>query len=68
VSNKKLFIYKYLYILFNIIHSMLRVQQKISTGLGVLQFFTLTAWTFRSDNYASLWNKLGDQDKAMLVK
>lgn len=45
--------------------SMLRVQEKISTGLGVLQFFTLNAWSFRSDNYASLWNKLDEQDKLM---
>ncbi|XP_034478610.1 putative fatty acyl-CoA reductase CG5065 isoform X3 [Drosophila innubila] len=44
---------------------MLRVQEKISTGLDVLQFFTLNAWTFRSDNYASLWKKLGDQDKGI---
>ncbi|XP_017070392.1 putative fatty acyl-CoA reductase CG5065 isoform X3 [Drosophila eugracilis] len=42
---------------------MLRVQEKISTGLGVLQFFTLNAWCFRSDNYASLWNKLNEEDK-----
>lgn len=44
---------------------MLRVQEKISTGLGVLQFFTLNAWCFRSDNYASLWTKLNEEDKAM---
>ncbi|KAH8371753.1 hypothetical protein KR093_008781 [Drosophila rubida] len=42
---------------------MLRVQEKISTGLDVLQFFTLNAWSFRSDNYASLWDKLSEQDK-----
>ncbi|XP_070134941.1 putative fatty acyl-CoA reductase CG5065 isoform X2 [Drosophila bipectinata] len=42
---------------------MLRVQEKISTGLGVLQFFTLNAWSFKSDNYASLWNKLNEEDK-----
>lgn len=48
-----------------LISSMLRVQEKISTGLGVLQFFTLNAWSFRSDNYASLWNKLDEQDKLM---
>ncbi|KQS63159.1 putative fatty acyl-CoA reductase CG5065 isoform X2 [Drosophila erecta] len=44
---------------------MLRVQEKISTGLGVLQFFTLNAWSFRSENYASLWNKLNEEDKAI---
>ncbi|XP_043645557.1 putative fatty acyl-CoA reductase CG5065 isoform X2 [Drosophila teissieri] len=44
---------------------MLRVQEKISTGLGVLQFFTLNAWIFRSENYASLWNKLNEEDKAI---
>ncbi|XP_070066553.1 fatty acyl-CoA reductase 1-like [Drosophila virilis] len=44
---------------------MLRVQEKISTGLGVLQFFTLNAWSFTSENYASLWNNLGEQDKSI---
>ncbi|XP_039481262.1 putative fatty acyl-CoA reductase CG5065 isoform X1 [Drosophila santomea] len=44
---------------------MLRVQEKISTGLGVLQFFTLNAWIFRSENYSSLWNKLNEEDKAI---
>ncbi|XP_015039178.1 putative fatty acyl-CoA reductase CG5065 isoform X4 [Drosophila pseudoobscura] len=44
---------------------MVRVQQKISTGLGVLQFFTLTAWSFRSELYCSLWNKLNEEDKAI---
>lgn len=44
---------------------MLRVQEKISIGLGVLQFFTLNAWSFTSENYASLWNNLGEQDKSM---
>ncbi|XP_032590860.1 putative fatty acyl-CoA reductase CG5065 isoform X2 [Drosophila grimshawi] len=44
---------------------MLRVQEKISIGLGVLQFFTLNAWTFKSDHYASLWNNLNEQDKAI---
>ncbi|XP_068147838.1 fatty acyl-CoA reductase 1 [Drosophila tropicalis] len=42
---------------------MLRVQEKISTGLGVLQFFTLNAWCFRSEQYGSLWKNLNDQDK-----
>ncbi|XP_023179611.1 putative fatty acyl-CoA reductase CG5065 isoform X2 [Drosophila hydei] len=44
---------------------MLRVQEKISTGLGVLQFFTLNPWVFKSDNYGSLWNNLGEQDKTI---
>ncbi|ALC42317.1 CG30427 [Drosophila busckii] len=42
---------------------MLRVQEKISTGLSVLQFFTLNAWCFRSDQYASLWRNLSEQDR-----
>jgi alcohol-forming fatty acyl-CoA reductase len=33
---------------------MLRVQQKISTGLDVLQFFTMRNWMFASDKFQAL--------------
>ncbi|XP_017147108.1 fatty acyl-CoA reductase 1 isoform X1 [Drosophila miranda] len=55
----------FLLLLFGQKRFMVRVQQKISTGLGVLQFFTLTAWSFRSELYCSLWNKLNEEDKAI---
>lgn len=43
--------------------SMIRVQNRISVGLEVLQFFTMRAWYFKSDNYASLWDMLTDVDR-----
>ncbi|XP_034653710.1 putative fatty acyl-CoA reductase CG5065 isoform X3 [Drosophila subobscura] len=55
----------FLLLLFGQKRFMVRVQEKISTGLGVLQFFTLTAWSFRSELYCSLWNKLNEEDKAI---
>jgi alcohol-forming fatty acyl-CoA reductase len=33
---------------------MLRVQEKISTGLDVLQFFTMRNWMFASDKFQAL--------------
>lgn len=42
---------------------MIRVQNRISVGLEVLQFFTMRAWYFKSDNYASLWDMLTDVDR-----
>ncbi|TMW39749.1 hypothetical protein DOY81_015171 [Sarcophaga bullata] len=36
---------------------------RIATGLEVLQFFTLHAWHFISDRYATLWDNLTEQDK-----
>ncbi|XP_065369885.1 putative fatty acyl-CoA reductase CG5065 isoform X1 [Calliphora vicina] len=42
---------------------MIKVQNKISTGLDVLQFFTLHAWSFKSDNYGALWKNLTAKDK-----
>ncbi|XP_039955032.1 putative fatty acyl-CoA reductase CG5065 isoform X2 [Bactrocera tryoni] len=44
---------------------MVRVQNKISTGLDVLQFFTLHPWSFASDNFASLWRNLTTEDRAI---
>lgn len=44
---------------------MIKLQNKISTGLEVLQFFTLHPWYFKSDNYASLWANLTPKDKEM---
>ncbi|XP_055374528.1 uncharacterized protein LOC129607522 [Condylostylus longicornis] len=42
---------------------MLRVQNRVQIGLGVLQFFSMTHWKFRSDKYDQLWKKLNDTDK-----
>lgn len=45
--------------------SMLRVQQKVSTGLEVLSFFTLRRWNFKSEQYASIFRNLGAEDKIL---
>ncbi|XP_030557717.1 putative fatty acyl-CoA reductase CG5065 isoform X5 [Drosophila novamexicana] len=42
---------------------MIRVQNRISVGLEVLQFFTMRAWYFKSDAYASLWSMLTEADR-----
>ncbi|KAH8261118.1 hypothetical protein KR044_003608, partial [Drosophila immigrans] len=42
---------------------MIRVQNRISVGLEVLQFFTMRAWYFKSDAYASLWEMMNGTDR-----
>ncbi|XP_037820920.1 uncharacterized protein LOC119609941 [Lucilia sericata] len=42
---------------------MIKIQNKIATGLEVLQFFTLHPWNFKSDNYGALWKNLTPKDK-----
>ncbi|KAI8127244.1 putative fatty acyl-CoA reductase [Lucilia cuprina] len=42
---------------------MVKIQNKIATGLEVLQFFTLHPWSFKSDNYGALWKNLTPKDK-----
>ncbi|XP_043645558.1 putative fatty acyl-CoA reductase CG5065 isoform X3 [Drosophila teissieri] len=42
---------------------MIRVQNRISVGLEVLQFFTMRAWFFKSDAYSSLWAMLNEADR-----
>ncbi|XP_067631169.1 putative fatty acyl-CoA reductase CG5065 isoform X2 [Eurosta solidaginis] len=44
---------------------LVHVQNKISTGLDVLQFFTLHPWHFASENYASLWENLSEEDRVI---
>lgn len=36
------------------IHSMIRVQTKISQGLEVLQFFTMRNWIFKSEKFQGI--------------
>jgi len=43
--------------------SMLRVQQKISDGLRVLQYFTLRNWDFTNDRLLALRESLSDVDR-----
>ncbi|XP_051862046.1 putative fatty acyl-CoA reductase CG5065 isoform X1 [Drosophila albomicans] len=42
---------------------MIRVQNRISVGLEVLQFFTMRAWFFKSDAYSSLWDMMNATDR-----
>jgi len=46
---------------------MIRVQNRISVGLEVLQFFTMRAWFFKSDAYSSLWAMLNESDRKKYV-
>lgn len=44
---------------------MCRVQQRISDGLDVLQFFTTRKWDFRFDRFISIFHELTPQDKKL---
>lgn len=46
---------------------MCRVQQKVSDGLDLLQFFTTRAWDFKSNNFVSLPNGLTPEDKKRFI-
>jgi alcohol-forming fatty acyl-CoA reductase len=41
---------------------MIRVQKKIYTGLGVLQFFTTRRWEFKSENFQKLQETLSAEE------
>ena len=41
---------------------MVRIQQRISVGLEVLQFFAMRQWSFRDDNYRGLMQFLKGTD------
>lgn len=45
------------------VYSMIRVQQKISDGLRVLQYFTLRNWDFANDRLLALRESLCDVDR-----
>jgi alcohol-forming fatty acyl-CoA reductase len=42
---------------------MRRVQQKISQGLDVIQYFTMREWIFDSTQYQRVFHELSDDDK-----
>lgn len=42
---------------------LIRVQKKIYVGLGVLQFFTTRNWSFRSENFKTIFENLSQQEK-----
>lgn len=44
---------------------MIRVQNKISTGLEVLQFFTMRNWTFLSDKFKALNKEMTPEEYKM---
>lgn len=56
-----------LHITFNVYclryRSMLRVQQKISDGLRVLQYFTMRKWDFTNDRLLALRESMNDVDR-----
>ncbi|XP_059611991.1 putative fatty acyl-CoA reductase CG5065 [Phlebotomus argentipes] len=42
---------------------MVRVQNKVSMGLKVLQYYTTKRWDFKNTNMMNLFNSLDDRDK-----
>ena len=45
------------------IHSMVRVQKRIQSGLKVLQYYTTKNWHFVNNNVKELSRKLDEKDK-----
>lgn len=54
---------KYDITFYTFIYSMIRVQQKISDGLRVLQYFTLRNWDFTNDRLLALRDSLSEVDR-----
>lgn len=46
-------------------YSMVSIQDRISQGLEVLQYFTLRAWSFPCPNYDSIPEKLNEKERKM---
>jgi fatty acyl-CoA reductase len=42
---------------------MVRLQRKIHDGLGLLQFFTVRQWIFKSSNFLNLTNDMTEEEK-----
>lgn len=45
--------------------SMLKVQQRVSQGQKVLQYYTTKAWDFKNENFLQLYDGLNNTDKAV---
>lgn len=45
-------------LIYNSFNSLVRVQNKVSTGLELLQYYTTKEWDFRSDRFQQLQEKL----------
>lgn len=48
---------------FFLFSSMVRVQNKVSMGLKVLQYYTTKRWEFKNVNMTKLYNSMDDRDK-----
>ncbi|CAG9782136.1 unnamed protein product [Diatraea saccharalis] len=55
----------FLMLLFGQKRFMVRIQDRISQGLYVLQYFTTRNWSFGSANYDSIQNTLNDEEKVI---
>lgn len=42
---------------------MVRIQRRISTGLEVLQYFTMRQWRFRNERAVSVEDNMSERDK-----
>lgn len=45
--------------------SMVRIQDRISQGLEVLQYFTMRPWNFPCPNYDSIKGKLSEEEQVI---
>lgn len=50
---------------FTFYFSMVRVQDRISQGLQVLQYFTMRPWTFPCPNFDSIQSKLDKEEQVI---
>ncbi|XP_063837301.1 putative fatty acyl-CoA reductase CG5065 [Ostrinia nubilalis] len=46
---------------------MIRIQERISQGLEVLQYFTMRPWKFACDNYDSICKILNEEEREMFI-
>lgn len=53
----------YYYILIFFFFSMVRIQNRISVGLELLQYFTTREWVFHNTNLLTLWSGMNPKDK-----
>ncbi|KOB73849.1 putative fatty acyl-CoA reductase, partial [Operophtera brumata] len=47
------------------LHDMIRIQDRISKGLDVLQYFTMRSWNFPCPNYEGIRSKLSQEERVI---
>ncbi|CAD1476640.1 unnamed protein product [Heterotrigona itama] len=57
------FLHNLIVFFFHIIPAMVRLQNRISVGLEVLQYFTTREWIFHNTNLLIMWGEMSPKDK-----